>query len=104
MFATGGDFGASQPWLAPAEARNSGFMEDWGVPDNEVLEPGQPASQNDAALTGPAQPDAGESPTLHLGDWGELLVDLQWLRAQLTWISPHNTLFMFTSEGGVSTP
>ena len=27
-------------------------------------------------------------------------MDMQWLRAQLTWVSPHNTLFMFTSEGG----
>ena len=25
---------------------------------------------------------------------------MQWLRAQLTWISPRSTLFMFTSEGG----
>ena len=25
---------------------------------------------------------------------------MQWLRAQLTWISPHDTLFLFTSEGG----
>ena len=32
----------------------------------------------------------------------ELLSDNRWVRAQLTWISPHNTLFMFTSDGGRS--
>ena len=30
----------------------------------------------------------------------ELFTDEKWLRAQLTWISPYNTLYMFTSEGG----
>lgn len=100
MFVTGEDFSVSQPWLAPAEARNSGFMEDWEPPAQHAPEPDRPASQNDAALTGTAQPGAVENPTLHLGDWVELLMDLQWLRAQLTWISPHNTLYMFTSDGG----
>ena len=37
---------------------------------------------------------------LELGDWVDLLVDMQWLRAELTWVSPLGTLFMFTSQGG----
>ena len=36
---------------------------------------------------------------LLLGAWVELFSEGRWLRAQLTWISPHNTLFMFTSDG-----
>ena len=35
-----------------------------------------------------------------LGDWVDLFVDMQWMRAELTWVSPQNTLFMFTSQGG----
>ena len=79
---------SSRPWLAPAEAQHSGFIDDWddqaGPESNTVLE----------------KQSASESAVLQLGDWVELLVDMHWLRAQLTWISPHNTLFMFTSEGG----
>ena len=36
------------------------------------------------------------------GAWVDLVADNQWVRAQLTWISPHNTLFMFTSHSGRS--
>jgi hypothetical protein len=34
--------------------------------------------------------------------WVELVVEGVWLRAQLTWASPHRTLFMFISRGGVA--
>ena len=88
MFAHAEEFEPSRPWLAPAEARHSGFMDDW----------------DDQGGAGPKtkleQPPSPAGVALQLGDWVELLVELQWLRAQLTWISPHNTLFMFTSEGG----
>ena len=36
---------------------------------------------------------------LKLGAWVELMEDERWLSAQLTWISLHKTLFMFTSAG-----
>ncbi len=36
------------------------------------------------------------------GAWVELIVDGAWLRAQLTWASPHRTLFMFISGGGLA--
>jgi len=36
------------------------------------------------------------------GVWVELIVDDVWLRAQLTWASPHRTLFMFISRGGLA--
>ncbi|MDQ3060526.1 MAG: DUF1631 domain-containing protein [Pseudomonadota bacterium] len=85
--------GMSAPWLAPAEAQHSGFMEDW-----EASIPGkdEPAS----AASGAAQLAPEQKVELQLGAWVEMLVDTQWLRAQLTWISPQNTLYMFTSEGG----
>lgn len=37
---------------------------------------------------------------LAVGTWVELRLDRRWVRAQLTWTSPHRTLFMFTSSQG----
>jgi hypothetical protein len=39
---------------------------------------------------------------LRLGSWVELHIKGAWVRAQLTWSSPHATLFMFTSAGGAA--
>jgi hypothetical protein len=44
--------------------------------------------------------DADLIAQLTLGDWIELVRDGTVLRAQLTWASPHHTLFMFSSAGG----
>lgn len=94
--------GASQPWLAPAEAQHSGFMQDWDTSGaaTDAPDAGQPALQAQASPPGDAQPAPDPGLELQLGAWVEMLVDTQWLRAQLTWVSPHNTLYMFTSEGG----
>jgi hypothetical protein len=39
---------------------------------------------------------------LPLGSWIELLVNDKWVRTQLTWASPHGTLFLFTSVFGTT--
>ncbi len=39
---------------------------------------------------------------LMVGAWVELLLNEQWVRAQLTWCSPHRTLFMFISGAGLA--
>ena len=84
-------------WLAPSEVQHSGFMDDL---DN----PTQPWPA--ASLLAPegselsASADLNAKIELDLGDWVDLLVDMQWLRAELTWVSPLGTLFMFTSQGG----
>jgi Protein of unknown function (DUF1631) len=36
---------------------------------------------------------------LSTGMWVELIFEGDWVRAQLTWVSPHRTLFMFNSAG-----
>jgi hypothetical protein len=68
------------PWVAPEEAESSNFMEFEG----EQSDP--PVSIED----------------LPLGSWVELLTNQQWVRTQLTWASPHGTLFLFTSAHGTS--
>lgn len=91
-----------RPWLAPAEAQNSGFMNDVG--DTRLgFEQTQPQSQPPSSA-GAMQDQQAAAPSgsvaLRVGDWVELLQDTRWVRAQLTWISPYHTLYMFTSEGG----
>ena len=68
-------------------------------------------STDDARLAGdvlkdvsePAEPRppvaAGE---LRTGTWAELMVEGEWTRVQLTWASPHGTLFMFTALAGTA--
>ena len=78
-----------EPWLAPAEAKESGFMESFGAS-------GQPLEAPDTA------PPLSSAPDMAVGTWVDLRVDGQWERTQLTWVGPHGTLFLFTSASGRS--
>ena len=99
VFDAGAKMHAGRPWLAPSEARNSGFMDDSDI----HTKPGFAATRPHAR-EGIHAPQAGlrNSVTVKMarGDWVEILSDDQWLRVQLTWISPFNTLYMFTSAEG----
>ena len=55
----------------------------------------------DAATNDSVLPDESDMP---LGAWVELLVDGQWVRTQLTWASPHKTLFLFTTGQAPRSP
>ena len=115
VFEAGDEGATSEPWLAPTEAQQSGFMDDW-VADTPMIEsaiPPQPGegideqtrheeTYREVPAETSAEPASADTAELLLGAWVELLSDSRWLRAQLTWISPHNTLFMFTSDGGRS--
>ena len=98
------------PWVAPEEAKASNFME---LPEAaEVASPDQPpqpaALIPDLNLEAPsAQVPAGQADVavvhdLPLGSWVELKVNDEWVRTQLTWSSPHGTLFLFTSVFGTT--
>ncbi|NDP39784.1 MAG: DUF1631 domain-containing protein [Rhodoferax sp.] len=72
----------------------------WGADDesqefSSLVTDVQPSSDADVQRPWSAQ-------ELNPGAWVELIVDDVWLRAQLTWASPHRTLFMFISRGGVA--
>jgi hypothetical protein len=80
-------------WLDKQEAVDSGYL------DGEALTPEHVASP-EAMLEQPTAPArAGDMKT---GTWVELMVKNKWVRAQLTWASPHATLFMFTSQAGTA--
>lgn len=79
------------PWVAPAEAKASNFME-W----TELPTP-SPAPEPTIA---PAIQE--EIDTWPLGTWVELLVNERWIRTQLTWASQQGSLFLFTSASGTT--
>lgn len=79
------------PWIAGHEAQESGYVgSDSVMPADAALAP----HADDVPPVGAAG--------LALGTWVELMADGQWLRVQLTWATPHATLFMFTSLAGTA--
>ncbi|MGQ0709682.1 MAG: DUF1631 family protein [Rhodoferax sp.] len=93
------------PWIGPQEAQASNFME---CPDLPTVQPEAGLAQEDL-LPGMVLPQDVDSVLvqdpqvldgLALGSWIELLQDSQWVRTQLTWASPHGTLFLFTNGQG----
>jgi hypothetical protein len=89
------------PWLAPQEAMESGFL-DTDIHDHRPLpvafEETQPWAAPGARPTTAAP--TGTAARLETGAWVELQVGGSWKRMQLTWASPHGTLFMFTGPDG----
>ncbi|HZY17941.1 MAG TPA: DUF1631 family protein [Ramlibacter sp.] len=83
-----------EPWLAEDEAQESGWIESQlGDLDELLADLGEPGSG--------AEP-LGAAAELRTGAWAELMVQGQWTRVQLTWASPHGTLFMFTALAGTA--
>jgi hypothetical protein len=82
------------PWLADDEAAESGWMVDDGLAvELQALD-----------IPTDEKPDARPpvATELRTGTWAELVIGQQWTRVQLTWASPHGTLFMFTSLAGTA--
>ncbi|MEJ8836685.1 DUF1631 family protein [Ramlibacter sp. AN1133] len=106
-----------QLWLDENEAQESGFIEQEADLDTDyVASPEAPrqealrAEQESArARQVPCQAPEPEAEAavvapedLRIGAWVEIRIKGEWVRAQLTWCSPHATLFMFTSIGGAA--
>jgi hypothetical protein len=67
----------------------------------EAQAAGAEAERAEAAQEG-AEPVPVRTEDLRVGTWVEIQIKGEWVRAQLTWCSPHATLFMFTSVGGTA--
>lgn len=98
---------AEAPWLGSAEQEAAGFEDtlptqpqglDAPLASVAIDEPGQavPAS---APIAVPESPDEVLD-GLSTGDWVDLYSHREWLRAELVWVNPKRTLFMFVSQGG----
>ncbi len=80
---------ADQIWMAGHEADEAGYL-----PEGDVMP--------DAAPVGAPVSGAWNAADLAIGCWVELQLKGEWVRAQLTWASPHGTLFMFISGKGLA--
>ncbi|WBY02618.1 DUF1631 family protein [Ramlibacter tataouinensis] len=88
---------AAEPWLADSEVQESGWLGEDSLLPQELAVAGIPFEDS-----GPAEPVAAGAGGLRTGTWAELVVEGRWTRVQLTWASPHGTLFMFTSLAGTA--
>jgi hypothetical protein len=81
-------------WMADEEAQDSGYLtaDHATPPDSEV-----PPEAQDTL-----DPMLWTVEKLNTGSWVDLAFAGQWVRAQLTWASPHKSLFMFISSGGMA--
>jgi hypothetical protein len=100
-------------WLAPQAMLDAGYIESV-FDDMDDLEPLSEAEGEEMAESLPDQVTAAVVDTgaaavdnknvltqpPELGTWIEFLSHDQWVRAQLTWASPHGTLYMFTGAAG----
>jgi hypothetical protein len=98
-------------WLDGVEVQESGYVDYSGVDtDVEHVASAEAAQQEDVAqrqaeqqaADAAAEPVASRAEDMRVGAWVEILIKGEWIRAQLTWCSPHATLFMFTSVGGTA--
>jgi hypothetical protein len=97
-------------WLDPREMRDSGFVSSYLEDDQSSAENTLPMQYSDeVAPEAPPQmstsqlSETGDALVIEppaLGSWVEFLSNGAWVRAQLTWASPHGTLFMFTGAAG----
>jgi hypothetical protein len=78
-------------WLDSKEVEESGFLAD------EAFSAEKPAAAESSGLDPDGPKRMGE---WHTGMWVEIQISGEWVRAQLTWASPHSTLYMFTSQSG----
>ncbi len=76
-------------WMAGHEADEAGYLPEGDVMP-EAASPGAPVS------------GTWNAADLAIGCWVELQLKGEWVRAQLTWASPHRTLFMFISGKGLA--
>ena len=90
---------AGELWIAPEEARESNFIEFPELPDTTAAESTTTSLPGTEQAASPAHAFVGDS-ALPLGSWVELMTKGEWLRTQLTWASPHGSLFLFTSVYG----
>lgn len=89
------------PWVAPSEAQDSNFLD---MPDDAPVaapEGDLPVITGLGTTAAPVMTGTGAG-GLPLGSWVELQSQGDWVRTQLTWASPHGTLFLFTSAAGTT--
>jgi hypothetical protein len=81
-------------WMAQSEASDSGFLDAHADVSSDFQPPPE--------LPETEEPQDWSTDNLNTGSWVDLALGGVWVRAQLTWASPHRTLFMFISGAGLA--
>jgi hypothetical protein len=83
--------GADAVWMGASEVNEAGYL-----PEAALLD------AKDARLQLLSTSGDWHEADLAIGAWVEIILQGQWVRAQMTWASPHRTLFMFISGAGLA--
>ena len=84
-------------WVGQDEAADAGYLAE----DSVLLADLQTQTDTDTgAAESPPRPWSAHD--LAIGSWVELHLKDKWVRVQLTWASPHRSLFMFISGRGTA--
>lgn len=90
----------NETWMHPTEARDSGFMEDLVIESQPAFLDTEPLRTDWQLLRAEQARQAGK--ILAVGTWVDLHEDDNDVRCQLTWASPHGTMFLFNGANGRS--
>jgi hypothetical protein len=82
---------ADAVWMGAHEVNEAGYL-----PEAALLDAQDERLQ---LLSGPGD---WQEADLAIGAWVEIKLKGNWVRAQMTWASPHRTLFMFISGAGLA--
>lgn len=89
-----------EPWMQPTEARDTGFMDDALRDTQPAFVETQPLQRDWAELKAEASRQQADGPAV--GTWVDVAQDGEAMRCQITWASPHGTMFLLTSADGRS--
>jgi Protein of unknown function (DUF1631) len=86
--------GMDDYWLGAEEAKDAGYVDEPSIMPVDVgADPSEPPA---------AEPQQVSVKDISLNSWVEIMIEGAWVRAQLSWVSPHRTLFMFVSPAGTA--
>lgn len=88
-----------ETWVHPGEARDTGFMDDLSIDTQPAF---LDTERMDSAWQRLHVADDRPAGPLPVGSWVDLREGEHDLRCQLTWASPHGTLFLFNAANGRS--
>lgn len=89
-----------EPWMQPAEARDTGFMDEALMQTEPAFVDTQPMPRDWAEIKAEARQEQGEA--LPVGTWFDMAQHGEAVRCQITWASPHGTMFLLTGADGRS--
>ena len=95
-----------EPWMQRTEARDSCLMDDVMLDSQTSTQPAfletRPMQRQRDWAEVKAEMAVQRTSELPVGTWVDVLQDGQAMRWQITWASPHGTLFLFTGANGRS--